>query len=313
MPGARPLQETTKQTGAHESVNIEQRHRDFDRISVALAYLDDHYQDQPGLDQIADSAGLSAFHFQRLFSDWVGISPKKFLQSLSLEHAKQSLAQYASVLDAAYDAGLSGPGRLHDLFVTSEAVTPGEYKSKGAGVTIRYGYHPSPFGECLLLITDRGVCGLAFVIDDDREDAFEHLSSGWCGAKFEFDAAATGAYMDRIFGGPGGRPRKGGAPLRLILRGSVFQTKVWRALLAVPPGMLTTYQDIARRIGYPAGAARAVGTANGSNLISYLIPCHRVIRKSGAIGGYRWGRSRKLAMIGWEAALSEGEGEMDRV
>jgi AraC family transcriptional regulator, regulatory protein of adaptative response / methylated-DNA-[protein]-cysteine methyltransferase len=276
--------------------------RDYDRISDALSYLDDHYLEQPGLDEIAAASGLSQFHFQRLFSKWVGLSPKKFLQTLSLEHAKRSLFNDASVLDAAYDAGLSGPGRLHDLFVTCEAVTPGEYKTKGAGVKIRYGYHPSPFGECLLLITERGVCGLGFVVDGDREDAFDHLTAGWREADFEVDDAATGDYMDRIFGGAGGRPRAGGAPLRLILRGSPFQTKVWRALLAVPPGRLTTYQDIAQRIGYPAGAARAVGTANGSNLISYLIPCHRVIRKSGVIGGYRWGRSRKLAMIGWEAA-----------
>lgn len=276
--------------------------RDYDRVATVLAYLDDHFAEQPPLEDIAAAAGLSAFHFQRLFSQWVGVSPKKFIQNLSLEQAKLSLTECASVLDAAYDAGLSGPGRLHDLFVTSEAVTPGEYKSKGAGLVIRYGYHPSPFGECLLLATDRGVCGLAFVIDGDRADALEHLGAGWSAAKFEHDESATGVYIDRIFGGPEGRPRDDGAPLRLILRGSEFQLKVWRALLAVPPGMLTTYQDIARRIGYPEGAARAVGRANGSNLISYLIPCHRVIRKSGAIGGYRWGRARKLALIGWEAA-----------
>lgn len=276
--------------------------RDYDRVATALAYLDDHFHEQPSLEDIAAAAGLSAFHFQRLFSQWVGVSPKKFIQNLSLEQAKRSLAECASVLDAAYDAGLSGPGRLHDLFVTSEAVTPGEYKSQGAGLVIRYGYHPSPFGECLLLATDRGVCGLAFVIDGDRADALEHLGAGWSAATFEQDETATGIYIDRIFGGAKGLPRDDGAPLRLILRGSDFQLKVWRALLAVPPGMLTTYQDIARRIGYPDGAARAVGRANGSNLISYLIPCHRVIRKSGAIGGYRWGRARKLALIGWEAA-----------
>ena len=279
--------------------------RDYDRIASALAYLDDHFHEQPSLEEIAVAAGLSAFHFQRLFSQWVGVSPKKFIQNLSLEQAKLSLAECASVLDAAYDAGLSGPGRLHDLFVTSEAVTPGEYKSKGAGLVIRYGYHPSPFGDCLLLVTDRGVCGLAFVIDGDRADALEHLCSGWSAARFVLDESSTGVYIDRIFGGPEGRLRDDGPPLRLILRGSEFQLKVWRALLAVPPGMLTTYQDIARRIGYPDGAARAVGRANGSNMISYLIPCHRVIRKSGAIGGYRWGRARKLALIGWEAARTK--------
>jgi AraC family transcriptional regulator, regulatory protein of adaptative response / methylated-DNA-[protein]-cysteine methyltransferase len=289
-------------TGGFEELQEGRWRRDYDRVAAALTYLDEHYLDQPALDDIASAAGLSAFHFQRLFSQWVGVSPKKFIQTLSLEQAKRSLADCASVLDAAYDAGLSGPGRLHDLFVTADAVTPGEYKSKGEGMVIRYGYHPSPFGECLLLLTDRGVCGLAFVIDDDRDDALQHLSKGWSAATFEQDDAATADYISRIFGGPAGRFSEGAAPLRVLLRGSEFQLKVWRALLAVPPGMLTTYQDIARRIGYPEGAARAVGRANGSNLISYLIPCHRVIQKSGAIGGYRWGRARKLALIGWEAA-----------
>lgn len=309
MPDAKQIDEIFERPVLEASGN--HANRDYDRVSDALSYLDEHYLEQPGLDEIAAASGLSQFHFQRLFSKWVGLSPKKFLQSLSLERAKQSLFNDASVLDAAYDSGLSGPGRLHDLFVSCEAVTPGEYKTKGAGVQIRYGYHPSPFGECLILITERGVCGLGFVVDGDRADAFDHLAAGWREAEFKADDAASGDYMDRIFGGEGGRPRAGGRPLRLILRGSPFQTKVWRALLAVPPGRLTTYQDIAQRIGYPAGAARAVGTANGSNLISYLIPCHRVIRKSGAIGGYRWGRSRKLAMIGWEAAIDVASADIE--
>ena len=283
--------------------------RDYDRIAAALAYVDDHFEDQPSLGEIARQAGLSEFHFQRLFTRWVGISPKKFLQQLTLERAKQSLESSASVLDAAYDAGLSGPGRLHDLFVACEAVTPGEYKTRGAGMTIRYGFHASPFGECLLLVTDRGICGLAF-IDPQREtraEALAYLAKGWANAALVEDATATKPFIDRMFGLSGKTPAGDGSPLRVLLRGTEFQVKVWRALLTIPPGRLTTYEDIGRRIGYTSNAARAIGRANGSNLISWLVPCHRVIRKTGAIGGYRWGRERKLAMIGWEAAQQDAD------
>lgn len=285
--------------------------RDYDRIATALAYVDEHFEDQPSLGEIARHAGLSEFHFQRLFTRWVGISPKKFLQQLTLERAKQSLESAASVLDAAYDAGLSGPGRLHDLFVACEAVTPGEYKARGAGMTIRYGFHASPFGECLLLVTERGICGLAFV-DPQREtraEALAYLATGWSNAAMVQDPTATKPFINRMFG-LSGQPAAGdGSPLRVLLRGTEFQVKVWRALLTIPPGRLTTYEDIGRRIGYTSNAARAIGRANGSNLISWLVPCHRVIRKTGAIGGYRWGRERKLAMIGWEAAHRESAAE----
>ncbi len=281
-----------------------QHTQDYERIAAALAYVDENFQDQPSLAEIAAQAELSEFHFQRLFTRWVGISPKKFLQQLTLERAKQSLEASASVLDAAYDAGLSGPGRLHDLFVTCDAVTPGEYKARGAGMTIRYGFHPTLFGECLLLMTDRGICGLAF-IDPQREtraEALAYLARGWSNATLLEDAAATRPYIDRMFGAADRVPDAGGEPLRVLLRGTEFQVKVWRALLTIPPGHLTTYEDIGHRIGYTSNASRAIGRANGSNLISWLVPCHRVIRKTGAIGGYRWGRERKLAMIGWEAA-----------
>ena len=281
-----------------------QHTQDYERIAAALAYVDENFQDQPSLAEIAAQAELSEFHFQRLFTRWVGISPKKFLQQLTLERAKQSLEASASVLDAAYDAGLSGPGRLHDLFVTCDAVTPGEYKARGAGMTIRYGFHPTLFGECLLLMTDRGICGLAF-IDPQREtraEALAYLARGWSNATLLEDAAATRPYIDRMFGAADRVPVAGGEPLRVLLRGTEFQVKVWRALLTIPPGHLTTYEDIGHRIGYTSNASRAIGRANGSNLISWLVPCHRVIRKTGAIGGYRWGRERKLAMIGWEAA-----------
>jgi AraC family transcriptional regulator of adaptative response/methylated-DNA-[protein]-cysteine methyltransferase len=276
--------------------------RDYARISAALAYLDENFKEQPSLDEIASNIGLSAFHFQRLFTRWVGISPKKFLQHLSLETAKRCLETSASVLDAAYDAGLSGPGRLHDLFVTCDAVTPGEYKARGQGMTIRYGYHSSPFGECLLLITERGICGLGFVdtsVCGSRDAALRHLAAGWSNARIIRDESSTAPLIQRIFNTV---PKADNAPLHVLLRGTAFQIKVWRALLTIPPGHLTTYAELGRRIGYAGNAARAIGTANGANLISYLVPCHRVIRKTGAIGGYRWGRERKLALIGWEAS-----------
>lgn len=283
-------------------VSIETQNQDYQRVAQALAYLDAHYVDQPSLQEISDVVGLSTYHFQRLFTRWAGISPKKFMQHLTLDRAKQSLRDNASVLDATFDAGLSGPGRLHDLFVTSEAVTPGEYKTKGRGLTIRYGYHPTPFGECLLLTTDRGICGLGFVIDEDRQDALDHLTKNWSGAEIIQDDAVTGELVGRIFSASTSPRGAEATPLRVLLNGTEFQVKVWNALLSVPPGSLTTYEDIARRIGYKTNASRAIGLANGANLISYLVPCHRVIRKSGAIGGYRWGRERKLALIGWEAS-----------
>ncbi|NKB56878.1 MAG: methylated-DNA--[protein]-cysteine S-methyltransferase [Alphaproteobacteria bacterium] len=280
--------------------------RDYQRIASALAYVDAHFLDQPSLTEIAEHTGLSEFHFQRLFTRWVGISPKKFLKHLTLERAKRSLESSASVLDATYDAGLSGPGRLHDLFVTSEAVTPGEYKARGQGMTIRYGFHPSPFGECLLMVTDRGICGLAFVdADETREDTLRYLSSGWENARIVEAPTETGVLIDRMFAPARKNASSSDAPLRVLLRGTEFQTRVWQALLTIPPGSLATYDDIARRLGYKSNAARAVGRANATNMISYLVPCHRVIRKTGALGGYRWGNARKLAMIGWEAAQAE--------
>jgi AraC family transcriptional regulator of adaptative response/methylated-DNA-[protein]-cysteine methyltransferase len=276
------------------------RSQEYERVGAALDWLADHHEAQPALAEIAAAAGLSPYHFQRLFTHWVGISPKRFLQYLTLERAKASLEASASVLDAAFDAGLSGPGRLHDLFVTYAAVTPGEYKSRGAGLTIRYGFHDSPFGECLMLLSDRGICGLAFVVDGQREAAFDYLRSGWENARMVADPAATAPEVARVFAGPDTT----GAPLRVLLRGTRFQLKVWEALLQVPPGALVSYEQIAHHIGHPR-AVRAVGRANAVNAVCYLIPCHRVIRKSGVIGGYRWGRGRKLALIGWEAAQAE--------
>jgi AraC family transcriptional regulator, regulatory protein of adaptative response / methylated-DNA-[protein]-cysteine methyltransferase len=277
---------------------------DYSRIEKALAYLSAHVDEQPDLDRVAAEIGLSPFHFQRLFTRWVGVSPKKFLQYLSLGRAKECLAQAGSVLDAAYAAGLSGPGRLHDLFVAHEALTPGEYKTRGAGLEIVYGWAGSPFGDALVMASARGVCGLAFASGDAaaRAEALADMQGRWPAARYREDDAAVGKLAAHLFDG------KGSGKLRLVLYGSSWQIKVWEALLAIPPGQLVSYDDIAAVIGAKR-ASRAVGTAVGANPISWLVPCHRVIRKSGAISHYHWGRPRKLAMIGWEAAHAELAGE----
>ncbi len=282
---------------------------DAARITRALDRLASRFPEQPSLTELAAEAGVSEHHFQRMFTRRVGVSPKKFLQHLTLEAAKQRLRDSASVLDAAYDSGLSGPGRLHDLFVTFEAMTPGEYKAEGEGLTVRYGFHDSPFGECLLMATARGICGLGFVAAGERDAALARMSRGWGRAVLRRDDAATAAYIPRIFAQPGRPVSPESPPLRVLLRGSRFQLKVWQALLTMPPGTLTTYQDLARRLGLPLGAARAVGNANGANPVPWLIPCHRVIRKTGALGGYAWGEGCKMVMIGWEAARAEASAQ----
>jgi len=273
---------------------------DYQRVAEALAYIVERFEDQPSLEDIAAHVGLSPFHFQRLFTRWAGLSPKKFLQALSLEEAKRRLEEHGSVLDAAFDAGLSGPGRLHDLFVAHEALTPGEYKALGRGLEIRYGFHEGPFGETLLMEADRGLCGLAFVDDRGRDGCFKDMASRFAAATLVEDPTATEDTMERIFARPGAPVPANQAPLRLLLKGTEFQIKVWRALMAIPPGTLTTYGTVAEALGMKGAAARAVGTAVGANPISWLIPCHRVIRNSGMLGGYRWGLPRKLAMMGWE-------------
>ena len=275
---------------------------DASRVEHVLDWLSRNFERQPSLAEAAGRAGLSEHHFQRLFRRQVGLSPKKYVQFLTLERAKKVLAQSRSVLDAAYDAGLSGPGRLHDLFVNAEAMTPGEYKHRGRGLTIRYGAHPSPFGQCLILRTARGVCGLAFTAPERCDETLAEFARGFEAAAFIEDPGATAGIVGRIFG-----IAAGGDGIGLHLRGTPFQIKVWRALLAVPPGCVTSYGDLARRIGMP-GASRAVGTAVASNPVAWLIPCHRVIRASGVLGEYRWGRERKLAMLSVETGgVSESE------
>ena len=268
---------------------------DPSRVERALEWLSRNFERQPTLAEAAGHVGLSEYHFQRRFTRQVGLSPKKYVQFLTLERAKEALAKSRSVLDAAYASGLSGPGRLHDLFVNIEAMTPGEYKHRGEGLTIRYGTHPSPFGQCLIMVTGRGVCGLAFTSPARRGETFSALARGFESASFVEDAGATAGVAAAMFGAPAGA---GG--LTLHLRGTPFQVKVWRALLAIPPGCVTSYGDLARRVGAPR-ASRAAGSAVGSNPVAWIIPCHRVIRASGVLGEYRWGRGRKLAMLSVEA------------
>lgn len=274
--------------------------RDFLRVERAIRYLEKNYRRQPTLEELSRAAGLSTYHFQRLFRRWAGVSPKRFLQFLTAAHAREALAEGRSVLAAAYDAGLSGPGRLHDLLVAVDAVTPGEIRRRGTGVTIRYGFHASPFGECLVATTSRGICRLGFVTPGGRRDAVAALAAEWPGATLARDDAATRRTAAAAFG-----PRKlDGRPLSLYLSGTNFQIKVWEALLRIPQGTLISYGDIARSLARP-GAARAVGASVGRNPVAFLIPCHRVIRSTGAFGDYRWGSTRKRAMIGWEAARQE--------
>ena len=271
---------------------------DYGRIEQAITYLQSNFREQPTLAETAATIGLSEYHFQRLFRRWAGISPKRFLQYLTAEYVSDLLRDSRSVLEASLDAGLSGPGRLHDLLVNLHGVTPGELKRQGAGLEIHYGIHPSPFGDCLLSATRRGVCGLAFLSPDGRETTLAELRQRWPKAHFLEDPQTTRPIADHIFSP---QDRAKGESIDLYVQGTNFQLKVWEALLQIPPGSLVSYGDIAKRIGAPK-AARAVGTANGQNPVALLIPCHRVIRKSGAFGEYRWGEARKQAMFAWEAA-----------
>lgn len=276
------------------------RTADADRVERAIRYLNEHYRRQPTLDAVAGAIGLSPYHFQRLFKRWAGITPKRFVQFLTVEHAKAALREGRTVLDASYDAGLSGPGRLHDLFVSVEAVTPGEFRTEGRGLTMQWGIAPSPFGRCLLAQTERGVTHLSFV--GSRTDGVlrGELGRQWRDADLVRSDAAVGALAERIF-----TPRPGDrTPITLAVRGTNFQLQVWQALLRIPPRMLVSYGDVARVINHP-DAVRAVASAVARNPVAYLIPCHRVIRSTGAFGAYRWGADRKQAMIAWEAASGE--------
>ena len=271
---------------------------DYARIEDAINYLSHHFRRQPDLQEVARQVNLSEYHFQRLFRRWAGISPKRFVQFLIVDYAKKLLRDSADMLHATFESGLSSPGRLHDLFVNTEAVTPGEFKQKGAGLTIHYGFHASPFGECLVATTDRGICALSFCAPGEQRHAVATLRKNWPGAKLVEKKSVTQPLVEQIF-----TPfvRQNDQKLGLLLAGTNFQIKVWEALLKIPSGFVLAYDDVAGVIGKPR-AARAVGNAIAQNPIGYLIPCHRVIRKAGVIGDYRWGQTRKRAMLAWEAA-----------
>ena len=277
------------------STDFKQSSEDYLRIEQAILYLENHFKDQPNLDEVASSVGLSEYHFQRLFTRWAGVSPKRFLQFVTKESAKDLLDKSENLLDTTHQVGLSSLGRLHDLFVNTEAMSPGEYKSKGEGVTIRYGIHLTPFGKCLIGLTERGICHLGFVQGSEGE-AIDNLVSDWKEAKMIEDYRATAALVGPIFDLRFNTRIK---PLTLHLRGTNFQLKVWEALLQIPAGSVSTYEGIASHIGNP-NAVRAVGTAVGHNPIAVLIPCHRVIRKAGEFGKYRYGALRKKALLARE-------------
>jgi len=276
--------------------DFHQLSEDYLRIEQAIEYLEKNANEQPELSEIANAVGLSEYHFQRVFSRWAGISPKRFLQFLTKESAKDLLAKSENLLDTTYGVGLSSLGRLHDLFVTTEAVTPGQYKSGGAGLTIRYGLHDTPFGKALIGTTERGICYLGFV-EGSEGDAIDALYSDWQQAQMLEDYDATAPLVEPIFD----LSQRNKKPLHLHLRGTNFQLKVWEALLRIPPGVVVSYQGLAEQAGRPR-ASRAVGTALGRNPVAVLIPCHRVIRKLGEFGNYRYGLARKKALLGWEAA-----------
>ena len=268
----------------------------YQRIEQAIQYLQQNFQHQPELDDVADKVHLSPFHFQRIFTEWAGISPKRFLQYLTTGYLKEKLQESRNIEEAAAAAGLSSQSRVYDLFTTLEAVTPAEYKQRGSGIRIEYGFHATPFGNCLIGITERGICWLSFFAsDEDGHSALEEMKASWYNSIFHEAQFLTKDFINRIFDSGSGKK------LHLLVKGTNFQVKVWEALLRIPPGRLTTYQDIARRINSPK-ALQAVGSAVGSNTVAYLIPCHRVIRKDGILGEYRWNPLRKKSMIGWEMA-----------
>jgi AraC family transcriptional regulator, regulatory protein of adaptative response / methylated-DNA-[protein]-cysteine methyltransferase len=270
---------------------------DYDLVRKAIAYISEHWRDQPEVEAIAHAVGATSDDLHHVFRRWAGLTPKAFLQALTIDHARSLLRDSASVLDAAYEVGLSGPGRLHDLFVTHEAMSPGEWKTGGAGLTIRYGFHPSPFGSALVMGTDRGLAGLAFADPGEEQASLADMQQRWPRATYVEDTNGTAAMARRIFDSSLWRPDQ---PLRVVMIGTDFEVRVWETLLSIPMGRASTYSDIARKLGKP-NASRAVGAAVGKNPVSFVIPCHRVLGKSGDITGYHWGLTRKRAMLGWEA------------
>ena len=270
---------------------------DYDIVRRAIAHIREIWREQPAIETIAEAAGVTPTELHHLFRRWAGLSPKAFLQALTLDRARALLRQSASVLDVAFEVGLSGPGRLHDLFVTHEAMSPGEWKSGGEGLTLHYGFHSSPFGAALVMATTRGLAGVAFADAGEERSAFADMQRRWPKASYVEDAAGTALLARRIFDPKLWRSE---VPLQLVLIGTDFEVRVWEGLLKVPMGRLTTYSDLAAKV-CSAKAARAVGAAVGKNPIAFVVPCHRVVGRSGSLTGYHWGLTRKRAMLGWEA------------
>jgi AraC family transcriptional regulator of adaptative response/methylated-DNA-[protein]-cysteine methyltransferase len=275
---------------------------DYETVRHVIEKISLDYRDQPSLETLADDVGSTPTALQKLFTRWAGLSPKAFLQAVTLDHARRLLDQGMPLLETSFELGMSGPGRLHDLFVTHEAMSPGDYKTRGEGLTIRYGYHISPFGVALIMVTDRGLAGLSFNDPGEERAAFADMSGRWPNANYVEDMAATAPYAARIFDPSRWRSEQ---PLRVVLIGTDFQVRVWQALLRIPMGKACSYSSIAAGIGAPA-ASRAVGAAIGANPISFVVPCHRALGKSGALTGYHWGLTRKRAILGWEAGQISG-------
>ncbi len=273
---------------------------EYERIERAIGFIQKHLRDQPSLEEVASHVGLSTFHCQRMFRRWAGVSPKRFLEYLTVDHAKKLLMQSTSILDASHELGLTSPARLHDQFISIGAVTPGEYKSQGRGIEIAYGIHESPFGDMLLAQTWRGICLLAFINQETQHAEIDALYQTWPYARIEESPVATAATAERVFNISAGD----NARIHLNVRGTNFQINVWRALLKIPQGAVLSYRQVAQYLGKPQ-ATRAVARAVASNPVSYLIPCHRVIRSTGALGGYRWGLPRKQLMLVWESEHSQ--------
>ena len=277
-------------TTIQEETNI-----NYQRVAEAIEFMNENFKSQPSLDEVAKRVHLSPMHFQRIFTEWAGVSPKKFIQYLTVDYLREKIYSADNLHHAADIAGLSTSSRVHDLFVGIEAVTPHEYKTGGAGLEIFYGFHPTPFGECLIAVTERGICALTFITDDTQEKELAQLKNNWQSAIIKHNQERTAPFIKQIF------EQGAGNKIKILIQGTNFQLKVWEALLKIPQGAVSTYAEIAKVIENPK-AVRAVGTAIGSNPVAYLIPCHRVIRKEGETGMYHWGATRKKMMIGREMA-----------
>jgi AraC family transcriptional regulator of adaptative response/methylated-DNA-[protein]-cysteine methyltransferase len=275
--------------------------RDYESVRRAIAFISEHWRSQPAIEEMAEAVRVTPDELHHLFRRWAGLTPKAFMQALTLDNAKRLLRESSSVLDAAYDSGLSGPGRLHDLFVTHEAMSPGEWKKGGAGMKLQYGFHPSPFGTAIVITTERGLAGLAFADEGEEQAALADMQGRWPLAHYVQDQALTGTLAARIFDSARWRADQ---PLRVVLIGTDFEVRVWETLLKIPMGRATTYSEVANRISAPK-ASRAVGAAIGKNPISFVVPCHRVLGKGGALTGYHWGITRKRAMLGWETGRAD--------